>query len=104
MTIRPVDLGGMLQRTDDIGALKHQEDTKPIVDQQNIQYQGDKNEREMMHQVKEPNQNEKLDNHTDAREEGKGRYDKSRSGKKSKKKEDGKVVEKSMVGGFDIKI
>ena len=36
MSIRPVDLSGMIQRTQDIGNIKHAEDSRPIVDQYNI--------------------------------------------------------------------
>ena len=39
MTIKPVVLGGMIQRADDIGMIKHQQDAKPMMDQQNIQMQ-----------------------------------------------------------------
>ena len=46
MTIRPVVLGGMIQRTDDVGQIKHQQDAKPMMDQQNIQLQVDKREDE----------------------------------------------------------
>ena len=36
MTIRPVDFA-TIQRTDDVGMMKHQQDAKPVVEQQNIQ-------------------------------------------------------------------
>ena len=32
MSIRPVDLNGMVQRSQDVGTLKQQEDAKPMVD------------------------------------------------------------------------
>ncbi len=106
MAIRPVDFGGMIQRTDDIGTMKHQQDAKPMVDQQNIQYQVNKNEAQMMHQVNHVNQNEQLNNQADARDEGKGQYFSSKVKKKksNQKQKDGKVVEKTVNGGFDIKI
>ena len=37
MSIRPVDMNGVIQRTQDVGTLKQQQDMKPMVDQQNIQ-------------------------------------------------------------------
>ena len=37
MSIRPVVLNGMIQRTDDVGQIKQNEIQKPVVDQQNIQ-------------------------------------------------------------------
>ena len=74
MSIRPIDFNGMIQRTDDVGVLKHQADSKPIVDQQNIQAQVTKNEQAIQHQVVDPENTERLNNHADAKEEGKGAY------------------------------
>ncbi len=106
MSIRPVDFNGMIQRTDDVGMLKHQEETKPLVDQQNIQQQVTKNQEAMMRQVTDPNKNERMDNHADAKEEGKGEYYASAQKKKKdgKKQEDGRVINKAMSGGFDMKV
>ena len=36
MSIRPVDLSGMIQRTQDIGNIKHAEDSRPVADQYNL--------------------------------------------------------------------
>lgn len=44
MSIRPVVLNGMIQRTQDVGNLKQQEDNKPLVQQQNIEIQQQKQE------------------------------------------------------------
>ena len=44
MSIRPVVLNGMIQRTQDVGNLKQQEDNRPIVEQQNIQIEQQKHE------------------------------------------------------------
>lgn len=106
MSIRPVDFNGIIQRTDDVGMLKHQEDAKPLVDQQNIQAQVTKNQEAMMHQVTDPNKGERMENHADAKEEGKGTYQPyARKRKKNgKKQEDGRVIYKTQSGGFDMKI
>ena len=85
MTIRPVDFA-TIQRTDDVGMMKHQQDAKPVVEQQNIQVEIKKQEC------------------FDAREEGKNKYKQSMSKKKKDAAKDGKVVQKSAHGGFDIKI
>ena len=37
MAVGPVTLSGVIQRTQDIGVIKQQEDSKPFVEQQNIQ-------------------------------------------------------------------
>lgn len=105
MTIRPIDFSGMIQRTDDVGVLKHQEDAKPQVDQQNIQSQMVKKEDEVRHQVIESNRNEELENHADAKEEGKNAYFGQKKKKKTTKKQnDGKVIVKKQSGSFDIKV
>lgn len=106
MSIRPIDFNGIIQRSEDVGAVKHQQEYKPVVDQQNIQAQITKNEANASQQVVTPNRNEKLQNQTDARKEGKGQY---RSSAKKKKKKpdadtDGKVIKKSDFPVFDIKI
>ena len=51
MSIRPIDFGGIIQRTDDIAHVKKHEDIKPHIDQQNIQMQVNKRDNEMKHKV-----------------------------------------------------
>lgn len=105
MLIRPIDLNGMIQRTDDVGVIKHQEDVKPLVDQQNIQAQIVQNQHLLLHQVQNANASEKTKNEADAKDEGKGNYYSSQKKKKNAKKQsDGKVIKKNDVGGFDMKV
>ena len=78
MAIAPINYA-TIQRTADIETFKNQQDTKPMVDQQNIQVQVDHREDVLHHQVIHPEENEQLDNHTDAREEGKNKYKKQGS-------------------------
>lgn len=64
-----------------------------MVDQQNIQVQVDHREDVLHHQVIHPEENEQLDNHTDAREEGKNKYKKQGSvRKKQTRKRSGRVA------------
>lgn len=106
MSIRPVVLNGMIQRTDDVGQIKQNEIQKPVVDQQNIQQAVQKKEEAAAHTVLDPNKNEKLQNHADAKEGGNGLYYKQQSSKKKKAvKEEGTVVKKTMEShGFDMKV
>ena len=104
MTIRPVVLNGMIQRTDDIGQLKQHEDAKPAVDQQNIQMQVQRAEHQSQKQVNKAENSQLMDERFDAKEEGKGQYRDNRKKNPSKKKEDGHVGAKKPVGNFDIKI
>lgn len=106
MTIRPVDFNGMIQRTDDVGYLKHQEDAKPMQHQQNIQVQVDRREDTLAHHVSDTNDTEKTKSETENENGGNqysgdgGRFRK----KKSKVKENGKVIQKNTECSFDIKI
>ncbi len=107
MSIRPIDFNGMIQRTEDVGNLKHQEDAKPLVDQQNIQTQVEQKEAAAMHQVRKKDDSQGAQNHADAREEGHGQYYAPGVRKKPKqeeKQQPGRVIKKSAGGGFDIKI
>lgn len=106
MSIRPVDISGMIQRTDDVGVLKHQQDTKPMIQQQNVQTQMVRRDDQLRHQVITPENSTKLDNHMDAKEEGKNSYFFKK--KKKKKEEESKpedcVIKKETGSSFDIKI
>ena len=87
MSIRPVDFGGMIQRTDDVGVIKHQEDQKAVLDQSNIAATLSKQEDTKMHQVQTSSESAKTNNNSDAKEQGKGSYHSSDREKKSKKEE-----------------
>ena len=60
MSIRPVVLNGMIQRTQDVGNLKQQEDNRPIVEQQNIQIEQQKHEDQLTHRVQDPEEKENV--------------------------------------------
>lgn len=102
MSIRPVDFNGMIQRTDDVGQVKVHEDQKPFVDQQAIQGQIARREDQTAHQVANPQENSAMENHADAREEGKNKYVAKR--KKKTEKNTDRVIKKQSSGGFDMKV
>ena len=106
MTIRPVDLNGMIQRTDDVGYIKHNEDLKPDVDQQNIQLQVSKKEEELTHHVTEADKGSKTTTEHDAKNEGKNTYfgDGGIGRKKKKNESTVTVTRKNEGGSFDITI
>lgn len=108
MTIRPVVLNGMVQRTQDIGNIKQQEDNKPVVQQHNIEIQQQKQEDRLTHQVQQPDQKENDGYRYDAREKGNNSYEGNQNKKKKKQKQepesDGKVLLKGHSSGFDVKI
>ena len=104
MSIRPIEVNGMIQRAQDVGQIKQQEDQKPLLDQQNIQIQAQKELEQGRGQVAKT---EKTDEEFlyDAKQKGGSSSSQSRNKKKKGNNEvgDGKVIKK-MSGGFDIKI
>lgn len=103
MTIRPVDLNGMIQRTNDVSNLKQQEDSKPFTQQQAIQTEFSKETMRHLKQVRHSDDAENEKQRFDAREKGSNEYQDNRK-KQKKKQTDGKVVEKKATSGIDIKI
>lgn len=106
MTIRPIDLNGMIQRTQDVSQLNQQEAAKPAIDQQNIQGSMMRTEQRMSHQVNETEKSEREEFRYDAKEEGGSSYQqqKKRKQKKEIKEAENVVTRKGISGGFDIKI
>ncbi len=107
MGISPLLNSGMIQRADDIGALKYQQDTRPVVEQQNAQVQVAKRTEETRRQVITSEDANKTDTHADAREEGKNKFffRKKNTNKKTEEQSEDRVIKKTMTGGsFDIKV
>lgn len=105
MAISPILMSGVIQRTDDVGVLKNQQDSRPIVEQQNVQTQMAKKAEEQRHQVVTSEDANKTDTHADAREKGKNSYflRKKAKGNKQESSPEDRVLKKS-VGGFDMKV
>ena len=74
MSIRPVDMNGVIQRTQDVGTLKQHQDMKPMVDQQNIQIEVQREEYRQSEQVTRKDDSQMEEHRFDAKEEGKGQY------------------------------
>lgn len=107
MSIRPVDMSGMIQRTQDISNIKQQEDNKPAVMQHNIEIKQQKQEEQLAHQVQQAEEKENEGFRYDAKEKGNNSYEQNPGKKKQKKKEsltEGKVLVKDRAGSFDVKI
>ena len=104
MAISPILNSGMIQRTDDVGALRLQQEQRPVVEQQHAQTQMTRKAEEFRHQVVTPSDSSKADTHADAREEGKNKYFfQKKKNKKEEIKED-RVVKKFSSGSFDMKV
>lgn len=111
MSINPVVLNGMTQRTQDISNLKQQEDDRPIVQQHNLSVQQEKQTDKLTHQVQEPDEKENEGYRYDAKEKGNNQYEGNGQSKKKNKREaekeyskDGRVIFKGQSRSFDIKI
>ena len=94
----------MIQRTNDVEMYKLQAEAKPLVDQQNIQVQVDQREDVLSHQVIQSQNSDKAKNDADAKEEGRGQYHAGSAKRKKQVADKGRVIRKSDIGGFDIKI
>lgn len=104
MTIRPVDLNGMMQRSQEVGAVKQHEDNKPVFDQQLIAASYTKKNLHEAHQVSETEQKADAKGHFDAREKGQNKYQDNRKKKDNKQTKGSKVTQKGQSSGFDVKI
>ena len=103
MAIGPIDYA-MIQRTNDVEMYKMQEETKPFVDQQNIQVQVAAHEKMQSEQVVTSHDSKQTKNDADARKEGRGHYFSQQRKKKQERGTNGKVVRKLEHSGFDMKI
>ena len=104
MAISPILNSGMIQRTDDVGALKLQQDSRPMVEQQSAQTQMARKADEFSHQVVTPADSNKTDAHADAREEGKNKYFFRKKTEKKEEKQEDRVVKKYSSSSFDMKV
>lgn len=105
MSIRPVDLSGMIQRTQDVGTLKQNEDNKPLVEQHNIQVHQQRQEDQLSHKVQSAEEKENEGYRYDAKEKGNGSYEgKQKKRQKNSKNVDDKVIVKGAKSSFDVKI
>ncbi len=106
MAVGPLTLNGMIPRTQDIGVIKQQEDSKPMIDQQNIQSQMKTQETRQLKQVNHADDTEQHEKRYDAKEKGSNEY-RGQQQKKKKKLEEEKNSRPSYTwegGRFDMKI
>ncbi len=106
MTIRPVDMNGMIQRVQDVGTIKQHEDSKPIVDQQNIGYEVAKHEEKLTKAVQHADDSNQPEYRYDAKEKGDNQYQQSKNKKKKNQQNqsEDRVLVKNSMGSIDIKI
>lgn len=104
MAINPIEVNGMLVRTQDLSAIKQNEDNRAILQQGNVANSVVKKMQEKHEQVVNAEKTEYNEYRYDAKEKGNGSYQGNRRKKENKEKEeDGKIVKKQ-PGGFDMRI
>ncbi len=102
MPIRPLDLQVMVPRMENVARMRHAENQKAGVDQSNISATNQKQVTTNQQTVISSHKNQEMDQHQDAKEEGKNKYAyKKPDGKKQKDEE--QSVPKS-YHKIDIKI
>lgn len=105
MAIGPVEMNGMISRTQDFTTIKHNEDNKGLIDQSNMQSQKKQEINQQMTRIKRGDDAEQEQKKYDAREKGNGQYAGDGGGKRKKKEKstEGKVIIKGK-SSFDVKI
>lgn len=107
MAIGPMQLNGVLTRTQDFTVIKQNEDMKPVMDQAVFQNTMEKTVEKKLTQVRESDDTDTYQRKQDAKEKGKNEYQgdggKNRRAPHSEFSADGKVIRK---GGqrFDYSI
>lgn len=104
MSIRPVEMNGLISRVQDVSTLKQNEDSKPLVDQNNFHNYIEKHIEHNQKQVREADDSDNHQKKYDAKEKGSNSYSSHNNPNKKKKGEDKKNQKKSKDAGFDIRI
>ena len=102
--ISPIELSGVLSRTQDIANLRHNEDNRAAMDHVNVQSHADVRGEETVHTVKETSGSDNTDTKHDAKEKGKNEFMDIRKKNRKAKAQDEVVRVKSPSSGFDLKI
>lgn len=106
MSISPINFNGMIQNTAEVGNIKSNEDTRPEVNQSNLQVGFEQEEEEQSHSVNELEQ--KSDKYDLGDGSGNGAYQGNRNKKKKKedkeKMADGVVKKKGESSSFDVSV
>ena len=107
MAIGPMQLNGILTRTQDFTQIKQNEDMKPMMDQSVFQNTMQKNIEKKLTQVKESDETDTDQRKQDAKEKGKNEY--QGDGGRNRRRgmtdipAEGRVIKKG-GGGFDFSI
>ncbi|MBO5242056.1 MAG: hypothetical protein J6B19_05225 [Lachnospiraceae bacterium] len=105
MAIGPMQLNGVMTRTQDYTPIKQNENMKPVMDQAVFQNAMHKNIEKKLTKVKESDETDTYQRRQDAKEKGKNEYqgDGGRNRRQTEADSDGRVIRKSPQG-FDFSI
>ena len=108
MSISRIELQGQISRAQDYTTIKHNEDHKGMIDQNNFQSQFHKAVDSKLSQVHHGENTENADKRFDAKDKGNGQYSgdggRQRRRGTDKEKDSGERVMRKGTGSFDIKI
>lgn len=105
--IRPVDMNGMISRSQDVTTLKQNQDNKGIIDQNNFQQEFKKEIQHHMKKVNDPEKGQEEYKYGDKKEGNGAAHSKNHNKKREEKKENKKKEDRISVKGnsnFDIRI
>lgn len=107
MSIRPIDFNGMIQNSQEAGAVRQHEEARPMVEQQSIAAATDQTVEEQLNSVNEFENAESGEDKMDAKDGGGSEYQNRRNGKKRRRpgeKPEDRVIRKGQPERFDITI
>ncbi|MCR5503863.1 MAG: hypothetical protein K6F53_12735 [Lachnospiraceae bacterium] len=105
MAISRVEFNGQTLNAQNFTHIKHNEDTKDLVDQSNLTQQTQVRAEDKLHQVNDTEETDNREKKQDASEKGKNEYAGDGGKNRRRKEEDGHVMIKGQAPhGFDFKI
>lgn len=104
MIVKPMEFG-MIQQQNAVSQIKHNENARPAVEQQNMVQIKQRNDEIRAEQVVKKDNADNFSKSFDAKDKSSNEYFSDGKGESSKKKSDGKVIIKGQGNvDFDIKI
>lgn len=103
MAISPIEFNGVVGRTQDFSTVRHNEEQKGLVDQNNFQTHFEQEVKQNISTVRRQDNADPKNKRFDAKDKGDGEY--TGDGGRNRKKGSGKEsVSDKLQGGFDIKV
>lgn len=103
MAIGPMQLNGIMTRTQDYTSIKQNENMKPVLDQVAFQNTIEKKVEKKLTQVKESEETDTYQRKQDAKEKGKNEYHGDGGRNRRQAQSDGRVIRKTPQG-FDFSV